>query len=250
MKNILEIKKLYKDIRNKKILHDINFEIKEGEFVGFVGDNGAGKTTTIRLIFNELKINQGEVLYYGESVFENQNLKNLAFFPDSNNIPLNFTVNEYIKYICELSFLQNYEKKIKELCEFFNFEKHVDKKFKELSAGMKKKALLISILVIKPKMIILDEPTANLDVKSKIEFMNILKLLNENGITIMVTSHIIEELEKNINKLILIDKGKILYKEKYDPNKESIQQIYSKLVPNEKLDIEKLKNIVEIENER
>src|SRR5699024_1932369 len=175
---ILEIKNINKTFGKKKqVLNNISFEIEEGEMVGFVGNNGAGKTTTIRTIFNVLDADSGEILYKSKKISENKELlKEIAFFPDQNNYPKTMKILDYIVYSAELSGLKKKDvvEKAKEVLTTLGLGDYISSTFKELSAGMQKKALLASVLISKPKMIILDEPTANVDVDTRIEFLGVL----------------------------------------------------------------------------
>ncbi|AGR40800.1 ATP-binding cassette domain-containing protein [Spiroplasma taiwanense] len=102
MKIILELKNISKKINGKKILDNSSFKVNQGAIVGFLGNNGSGKTMLMKLIFGEIKKDFGEILYFGNSIFLNNFLQEISFFPDLNNINLNFTVKEYLFYIEKL----------------------------------------------------------------------------------------------------------------------------------------------------
>lgn len=232
---MLEVKNLTKIYKKEnRGIRDISFNLKKGEIIAFVGDNGAGKTTTMKAIFNELKINSGEVLLDGENIFKNKNLNRIAFFPDTISITFNARVIDYIKYNgivigLKISYI---EKRIAELFDFLKLTTLKNQKLKTLSGGERKKVILASILLNEPEFIFFDEPTANLDVKSKIEFIKILKSLSNNNIGLLITSHILEELQQLANKLILLDAGKIMFCEKIDNTKDDILSLYLKHTKN------------------
>ncbi|AGR41808.1 ABC transporter ATP-binding protein [Spiroplasma diminutum] len=226
---MIEIKNISRKMGNFG-LDNVSFKIKNGSVVAFVGDNGAGKTTTIKAIFGELKLDSGEILIDGENLFKNNNLSKVAFFPDSNNVPLDIKVHEYLHYICAANNMnkERTDLSIDNVYRLLELRPYKDKKIKELSSGWKKKAIMASVLVRSPEYIIFDEPTANVDVESKMYFMDIFKLLSKVGITILITSHIIEELQELANYLVLIKKGQIVYSNDFDKTKEHIMDVYKK----------------------
>ncbi|WP_342252119.1 ABC transporter ATP-binding protein [Spiroplasma endosymbiont of Amphibalanus improvisus] len=242
---MLVVNNVSKILKKNPILKNVSFTINEGDLVGFVGDNGAGKTTTIKCIFNEFKIDSGKITYQGKPLQGTEILRDIFFFADSNNIPLNLSVRKYIMYTAYHLGLdkQQIEQRIESICKSLNLSEHLKKHISELSAGMKKRAILASALVCGPKIIFLDEPTANLDVESKLELINLLKDLHKKGVTIFITSHIIEELQGMINKLIIIKKGEIVYNNVFDNKKEQIINIYKKYTNNKTIDSSVLNDI-------
>lgn len=227
---MIEVKNLTRNFKGGSGLFDVSFEIPQGSIVAFVGDNGAGKTTTIKAIFNELVLEKGQVLIDGKNLHTGNRLKSVAFFPDHNNIPLNMKLNEYIEYCGLAGGLLKHEikEKLSDIVQMLQLEPYMKKKIKELSAGWKKKAIMASVLIRSPEYIILDEPTANLDVQAKRELIDILKKLNGLGVTILITSHIIEELQEIANRLTLIVKGEIVFSDNFDRNDTKIMDIYNK----------------------
>ncbi|AUB31162.1 ABC transporter ATP-binding protein [Spiroplasma floricola] len=226
---MIEIKNISRKLGNFG-LENVSFNIEKGSVVAFVGDNGAGKTTTIKALFGELKLDSGEILIDGEDLFKNNNLSKVAFFPDSNNVPLDIKVHEYLHYICAANNMnkERTELSIDNVYRLLELRPYKDKRIKELSSGWKKKAIMASVLVRSPEYIIFDEPTANVDVESKLYFMDIFKLLSKVGITILITSHIIEELQELANYLVLIKKGQIVYSNNFDKSKEHIMDVYKR----------------------
>ncbi|AGR40810.1 ABC transporter ATP-binding protein [Spiroplasma taiwanense] len=235
---MIELKKITRDLGGF-VLNQVSFKIKKGSVVAFVGDNGAGKTTTIKALFGELRLEQGKILIEGESLFENENLKRIAFFPDSNNVPLNMKLKDYVSYLCAVNGMSKQEAKAKSEAVFkmLGLEKYINKKMKSLSAGWKKRAIMASVLVRSPEYIVFDEPTANVDVEAKLSFMNILHELSRIGVTILITSHILEELQEVANYLVLIRDGEIVYEDDFDNKKQKIADVYSKVMA------EKINNI-------
>ncbi|AHI54309.1 ABC transporter ATP-binding protein [Spiroplasma sabaudiense Ar-1343] len=228
---MIELKSVFKVYKSHKGINNISFKINKQDVVAFVGDNGAGKTTTIKAIFKEIKLDLGQITFNNE-VITKKHLQKMAFFPDSNNIPLDLKVEDYIYFVGLLNGVGKKEitKRGDKLLRSLNILDSKEQKLSQLSAGMKKKAILAATLVYQPEVIIFDEPTANLDIKAKTEFIEIIDKLHHQGITILITSHLIDELQKIANHLIIIDKGKIIYDAAFDKNKESILEIHNRLV--------------------
>ncbi|AOG60065.1 ABC transporter ATP-binding protein [Spiroplasma helicoides] len=243
---MIELKKVSRDLGGFS-LNQVSFTIKKGAVVAFVGDNGAGKTTTIKAMFGELRIDKGEILMDGESLFKNENLQRVAFFPDSNNVPMDMTLKDYVNYICAVNGMTKKQTKERShaVYKMLGLEQYVHKKMGNLSAGWKKRAIMSSVLVRSPEFIVFDEPTANVDVEAKISFMNILHELSNIGVTILITSHILEELQEVANYLILIKNGEIVYEKDFDNKTESIAEIYKKTMAEKTDNIKLLKNIYE-----
>ncbi|WP_338972781.1 ABC transporter ATP-binding protein [Spiroplasma endosymbiont of Panorpa germanica] len=227
---MLKLENVTKKFKGGKGINKVSFEIPQGSICGFVGDNGMGKTTTIKCIFQEYKIDEGKILYKDEEISGSNNLLNFSLFPDSNAIPLNYRLRDYAYYQTMLYKIPRniVTTRFKEFVKIFELEGYEKKKLKQLSAGMLKRAMLICAMITDSEYLILDEPTANLDVDSRKEFLNILKWLNEQGKTIIITSHIIEELQEIVDFLIFIDDGEIKYAKKINNKKEKISDIYNK----------------------
>ncbi|ATZ21544.1 ABC transporter ATP-binding protein [Mesoplasma tabanidae] len=250
------VQNMSKSFKNNAGVENINFNISQGDIVGLIGDNGVGKTTIIKLIFNQYKNDTGFISFKGSK--DLNYLKEIAFFPDQNNYPKHFNIVEFANYCANLKGISRKEIKVKidNLLKALNLFNHKNNKFDELSAGMQKRALLLSILVTNPKIIILDEPTANLDVQSRIEFIEVLLfLVKEFKTTIIITSHIIDELNDFITRAIFIkkikNKGHIVYDKDFDKNKQNLKEIYVSLTKQKSLNYTKIKKILlkEIKNE-
>ncbi|AKU80183.1 ABC transporter ATP-binding protein [Spiroplasma turonicum] len=243
---MIEVKNLSKKYKkNKKpALENVSFKFKEKDICLFCGPNGAGKTTTIKAIFNELNYKEGEILYNNEKILSTH-LKDFSFFPDSNNIPLSLTIKEYIEYIGNIHKIKNKDLKNKTefLKSFFGLDEHINKKIKHLSAGWKKRAIFAGALVNEPKYIFMDEPTANLDIASKQYFVNIVKELNKKGVTFFITTHQIDDFSIITNKLILINKGKILFDDYVNPEGSDLKDLYLKYIKEDEVDVNKINDL-------
>jgi len=245
----LEVNGLKKTFKGKEVLKNISFTLNEGDIVGFIGNNGAGKTTTIKSIFNEYVYNEGKILV-NDNPINIDSLKFMEFFPDQNNFPKNFKIKEYCWYNYQLSISnakkENFEKTFMDLMTAFSLEKNYKDKFYGLSSGMQKRALLASVLITKPKILFLDEPTSNVDVQTKREFIDLLKELAYNqGMVVLITTHQIEELEKFVNRLIFIEDGAIMLDKKFNPEVDDVFKLYDEAFKRDKPIINK-KNLKDI----
>lgn len=222
MNNTIEIKNLKKKYKNysNKIdnftLEDINLDIKTGTIVGLVGKNGAGKTTLLKTILNILKSNEGEIKVFG---IDN---KSKEFYEAKENIGVVFDeIGIYDSFdITDVNNLMGYAYKNWSSERFINLTKqmdiYTDKKIKDFSTGMKKKLSLSVALGHNPDLLLLDEPTANLDPFARDEIIDyIYEYTRDENKTVLISSHILSDLEKICDYIVYIENGKItLYEEK------------------------------------
>ncbi|WP_339030170.1 ATP-binding cassette domain-containing protein [Spiroplasma endosymbiont of Cantharis nigra] len=225
---ILNISKIFKKNVGVK---NVTLKINKGDLIGLIGPNGAGKTTLMKLIFGEIIPDKGVIKLQDDEL--------LSYFPDSNNIPLNMKANEYIEYIGFLNSLskKDVEESKEKLYKIFDFKVYENKYLKDLSAGLKKTLILIGTLIIKPNILFLDEPTANLDLESKINFLNVIRKLIDFNITIIFTTHLFEEIKGLINRVVLISDGIIKLDKKID-NNTNIEELYKSITNKKTVDLE------------
>ncbi len=207
--NIIETKKLTKDYGNHRGIFDLDFAIREGEMVGYVGTNGSGKTTTIRHMMGFLKPSSGEVLVTGLSAWEHSSeiVKKIGYVPGEIAFPDLKTGIDFLKCqadflgLCDLSYAN-------ELIERLQLDPHAN--LKRMSKGMKQKTALVAALMNNAPIIILDEPTTGLDPLMRATFLEIIREEHQKGKTIFMSSHSFEELEKTCDKVALIHDGRIV----------------------------------------
>ncbi|MDD7837416.1 ABC transporter ATP-binding protein [Metamycoplasma hyosynoviae] len=195
-----------------KVLDDVNFVVKKGEFHGFIGNNGAGKTTTIRLILNYYQDGFGKIFINGIDSKNKKSKDKIGYIPEISVFPKNITIFEYLYFFATLSKIgkKQAEAKVEYLMEKYGFSKEFfNKSAEKLSSGQKKKILLMQALINDPEILILDEPTANLDPTARIEFFEVIKQLHNEGKTILISSHILTELEKYIDSFTILENGKV-----------------------------------------
>ncbi|WP_230375500.1 ABC transporter ATP-binding protein [Methanolobus vulcani] len=206
-----DLKKSYKDF---VAVDGISFSIEEGEMFGFLGPNGAGKTTTMRMIQCVSPVTGGslEVLDMDVSRQQREIKSLMGVVPQENNLDGDFTVYEnllvYSRYFDIPK--DEAEKRIEELLDFVHLQEKRDVMTESLSGGMKRRLVLARALINRPDVLILDEPTVGLDPQARHLIWEKLRNLKKQGVTIVLTSHYLDEVEKLCDRLVVMDNGKIL----------------------------------------
>lgn len=207
--NVIEIKNLTKDYGSGRGVFDVSFDIHKGEMLGFVGSNGAGKTTTIRNIMGFLKPDSGKITIYGLDSWQDseKTKKYIGYVPGEIAFPDLPTGIDFIKSQAEFLGLKDLSY-ADELIQKLQLDPSAN--LKRMSKGMKQKTAIVVALMANPDIIILDEPTTGLDPLMRVSFMDIIDSEKKKGKTILISSHLYEELEKNCDRVALINNGKIV----------------------------------------
>lgn len=209
MKKAIKVRNVSKKINGRKILDNINFDIYEGEIVGLVGPNGAGKSTLLKIMSGLYPNDEGLVEYYSIDLKHNYEkaMSLVGTLIESPDLYKNLSGFDNLELFKSM-FKDVDEKRIKEIVEIVEMEKHLGKKFKTYSLGMKERLGIAASLINKPKILILDEPTNGLD---PIGVKNVMNLLKEmKGTTILISSHLLNEIEQLCDRVIFINSGKIV----------------------------------------
>lgn len=211
--NVLEIKNLTKKFGEFAAVDDISFQLEEGEILGFLGPNGAGKTTTLQMLVGSLEPTSGEIDYFGKSLFKKREdiLDQINYSTTYTNLPWNLTVKECLHFISYLYSIKNRGKRVDEIVETFKLEPLLKQSMASLSAGQRTRVNLAKAFINHPKVLLLDEPTASLDpdiAKYLRDF--ILKERKEYKVSIVFTSHNMHEVEEICDRVIIINKGKLI----------------------------------------
>ncbi len=213
MKNILEINNVNKIYRNSiKALDNINLNIKEGEIFSLLGPNGAGKSTLINSICGVVNFNSGTIKINGyDNIKEYRKARQITgIVPQELYLESFETVWKNINYSRGLFGKPKNHKYVEDLLKMLSLWDKKDSKIKELSGGMKRRVLIAKALSHQPKLLFLDEPTASIDVELRKETWEIVRKLNKNGTTIVLTTHYIEEAEELSSRVAIINDGKII----------------------------------------
>lgn len=224
---VIEIKDLVKKYDDNIAVDNINLSIEEGEIYGILGPNGAGKSTTISLICSLLFPTSGEIKILGENIRKNLKSikKHLGLVPQNIALYKDFTAYENVKFFGELYGLRGRElnEAIDNALEFTGLLDVKKKKAEEFSGGMLRRLNIACAIVHSPKILIMDEPTVGIDPQSRNNIMQSVKKLNKDGVTIIYTTHYMEEAESLCSKIAIIDKGKIIV----EGTKEELKDIVS-----------------------
>lgn len=220
---MIEIKNLTKKFNKFTALQDINLECKKGHSIAFIGPNGCGKTTLIKCILGLNVVEFGDILVSGNSVKKDFLYREkIGYMPQIGKYPENMTIGQTIKMIQDNR--KNVENIDTELLEAFELPKLYDKKMSTLSGGTTQKVSAVLAFMFHPEIIILDEPTAGLDpLASEILKNKIIKERN-NGKLIIITSHLLSELDDMVNEIVFINDGKVLVHQSVEDLKTETQQ--------------------------
>lgn len=233
MDSILSIKDLVKKYGKTTAVDGISLEIPRGSFFGFLGPNGAGKSTTINCIIGVGRITSGSIVVNGHNVLTDyrEARKQIGISPQEFNTDFFGRPEDIIDGMAGYHGIPKEirEERVEELLKKFDLTAHRSKKFNELSGGLKRRVILARALVTDPDLIILDEPTAGVDVEQRHELWKYFRELNEAGKTIILTSHYLEEVELLCKEIAIINKGKIVAqgsKESFVKDGKTLEQTY------------------------
>lgn len=205
----LEIKNLTKKFGGQTALNDLNITINKNEIIGLLGPNGAGKSTLMKSIVGALKIDEGEILFYGKDITENdiECKKKIGFLPENNPLYLEMYVKEYLQFVADIHKIPN--SKVDEVIDLVGITPEKSKKISQLSKGYKQRVGLAQAILHEPNLLILDEPTNGLDPNQILEIRNVIKEIGGQK-TVLLSTHIMQEVEALCSRVILIHKGNII----------------------------------------
>lgn len=212
MLEIIHFSKTYKG--GKKAVSDLNLEILPGDIYGFIGHNGAGKTTTIKAAVGILDFGEGEILIDGHSIKKEPMLckSMLAYIPDNPDLYEHLTVIQYLNFIADIFRLDSgvRTERIREYAEQFGITDSLGDLISSYSHGMKQKLAIISALIHKPKLLVLDEPFVGLDPSASVVLKQNMHTLCAEGSAIFFSTHVLDVAEKLCNKIAIIKNGELV----------------------------------------
>ena len=209
METILTIENLHKRYGRIQALKNVSFEIQKGRVYGILGPNGSGKSTTLGIVLNVVNRTSGTYSWFGGKVETHEALKKVGAIIERPNFYPYMTAEENLKLVCKIKSI-NYAK-INEKLDLVGLTERKDSKFSTFSLGMKQRLAIASALLNDPEILILDEPTNGLDPQGIHQIRDIIKKIASQGTTILLASHLLDEVEKVCSHVIVLRKGEILY---------------------------------------
>jgi len=211
---IIDVKGLTKRYGEKKAIDGLDMKVKRGEMYAFLGPNGAGKTTTVRVLSTLTGFDEGSVMIDGYDIVKNPREAKAAIGVIQQHISLDKDLTVWENMMSHALYQQmpkaDRKKRIDQLSEYIGLGEYYKYKVDSLSGGWKKRVAIVCALVHNPKLLFLDEPTVGLDIQARRGLWDLLRKLNNDGMTIFLTTHYIEEAESLCNRVSFIEKGKII----------------------------------------
>jgi len=208
-KNVLHVGHLTKTFDSRNILEEISFSVNKGEVFGLLGPNGAGKTTLIRTILDIFRPDAGTISLFG-SAFSDEIKDAIGYLPEEGSLDKEIPVAECIRYFAELKHVDAIERKIDEWLERLDLTEYRNKKIQELSKGMHRRLQFILAVIHKPDLLILDEPFSGLDPLNIKTLKDILLGLRDNGTTLIMSTHQMDEVERMCDRILMLNDGKMV----------------------------------------
>ena len=243
-KNVLKVDELSKTYSKKsakeiKALDNLNLEVKEGEIFGLLGPNGAGKTTFLNILAGTVIKNSGSVNVWGFDLDKNPRevRASIGIVPQEVNLDAFFSPRQILELQAGLYGIPRKERITDTILKIVSLEKQANSYARSLSGGMKRRLLIAKAMVHRPPILVLDEPTAGVDVQLRQNLWNNVKTLNKQGVTIILTTHLMYEAEEMCNRIAIINKGNLV---KVDTTKNLLESIKTKKII---FKVEKIKEV-------
>lgn len=222
---MIEINNLVKNYGSKFALDDISFKVSKGEIVGFLGPNGAGKSTTMNILTGYLSSTSGEAKVGGIDILENpgEAKKLIGFLPEQPPLYIDMTVDEYLNFVYDIKSCKlKRDAHINEVCQVTKIDDVRRRLIKNLSKGYRQRVGIAQALIGNPPVIIFDEPTVGLDPKQIIEIRNLIRNLGKTH-TVILSTHILSEVQSVCDRIIIINEGKIIADEKTESITQAVE---------------------------
>jgi len=224
---LLQTKNLTKYFKNQKVINNVSLNIRESTIYGLLGLNGAGKSTVLKMIIGMINPTNGKILFQDRDIKQSDLLK-IGAMIETPAIYGNLTAYENLKIHTLLLSID--EKKINEVLEIVGISKTGKKLASKFSLGMKQRLGIAIALINNPKLLILDEPTNGLDPMGIIEFRNLIKLLSKQGVTVIISSHILSEISQIADDIGIINNGTLAYEKENNINENNLEHIFTNIV--------------------
>lgn len=245
----IKVENLTKLYGSQKAVNEVSFSVKTGEVVGFLGPNGAGKSTVMKILTGFIAPTSGAAFIDGKSVQEHRIpiQKKIGYLPEHNPLYLEMYVREYLRFCARIH--KTDKKKIEEVIKLTGLSPEAHKKIEQLSKGFRQRVGLAAALLHDPEVLILDEPTTGLDPNQLVEIRELIKEVGKTK-TVLLSTHIMQEVEAVCDRVLIINKGKLVADEEMKSLREATDQIIQvefdyKI---ETVALKRLPNLMKIEN--
>ena len=237
---MIRFENIVKTFGKKRVLNKLSLDVRDGEIFGLIGRSGCGKTTLLKILFGMLSPDSGKIVFDGKNISFNGDFirKNTGFATQENMLYDELTLRENILYYGKLYDVKKkvLSERIGDLLSFFELSEESNKPIRTFSGGMKKRANILVSLIHDPKLLVLDEPTVGLDPLLRNNIWHYIREVNKLGKTIIVTSHLLEEIEQNCTSVGVMKSGKILgvieVKDRDMFNRKSLNKILEEVSAN------------------
>ena len=230
MKNIIETRNLTKEYKDFKALDKVSINIEEGKVYGLLGPNGAGKSTFLKLITQIIKPSYGEIIFRGHEISQND-LSQIGSIIENPAIYPNLTAYENLKVLTTL--LKIEEERINKVLKIAGLTNTGNKLAREFSLGMKQRLGIAMALINNPKLLILDEPTNGLDPVGIAELRELIKSFTNDGITVLISSHILSEIDQVADKVGILVNGKLAYEGENNKGSDHLENLFMDIIKKE-----------------
>ncbi|MBN1948167.1 MAG: ATP-binding cassette domain-containing protein [Candidatus Cloacimonetes bacterium] len=208
---MIQLQNLVKDYGTLRAVDHVNFEIREGEILGFLGPNGAGKSTTLRVITCFLAPSEGNIYIKDLNIREHsqQIRRMIGYLPENNPLYIEMTVFDYLKFVANVRQVKNFKERLQAVIDQCGLHGVVHKPIQTLSKGFRQRVGLAQAIIHDPEILILDEPTSGLDPNQIMEIRELIKELGREK-TLIISSHILQEVQAVCDRIVIINKGRIV----------------------------------------
>jgi ABC-2 type transport system ATP-binding protein len=235
---VIELKHLTRRFGDLTAVDDVTLSIPAGQICGYLGPNGAGKTTTVKMLTGMIKPTSGAASVAGFDIQQDaiEVKRRIGFVPESGALYQSLTPFEYLDFVGRLYGMEekNIVRRITEFCDFFQITPNIHQRMNAFSKGMKQKVVIASAMIHNPEVLFLDEPLNGLDANAALLLKKLIRNLADEGKTIFYCSHILDVVENLCDRVVILDKGKIVADGSVDQLKEmtkrsSLEDVFSKL---------------------
>jgi ABC-2 type transport system ATP-binding protein len=207
----IEVKNLYKYYGEQAAVRDVSFSVKKGEIVAFLGPNGAGKSTTMKIMTGFMPASEGEVFICGKKVDIDKldTRQIIGYLPENNPLYTDMYVREYLEFVGRIYKIKNLKARVSEMIHAVGLDVEQHKKIGTLSKGYRQRVGLAQAIIHDPEVLILDEPTTGLDPNQLVEIRELIRSIGKEK-TVLLSTHIMQEVEAICDRVIIISKGQIV----------------------------------------